>query len=183
MRQLNFILLLTIVLLSACTMGIVQYSACEPIDLHAKIAVIPFANYTETPLAGERAMSITAAILKSRGFCNVVVYQPSEQGKRYLPGMELGTSEKKLLPWARQQGARYAMTGSVNEWGYKVGLDGEPVVGISVQLLELSSGRIVWTAVGSKSRGSRVAASTVAQDLLSSLLKGLSFRGKTCHIR
>ena len=82
-------------------------------------------------------------------------------------------SEPKLLDWARSTHAQYAMTGSVNEWTYKVGLDGEPVVGLSLQLIDLKSGRIVWTAVGSLSGGSRIAVTTTAQRLINSLLRGL----------
>ena len=49
------------------------------------------------------------------------------------------TSRAKLLAWARSTHARYAVTGAVNEWTYKVGLDGEPVVGIAIQLIDLSN--------------------------------------------
>ena len=59
--------------LIGCTAHIVQFSSYAPVDLNAKIAVIPFANYTETPLAGERAMSITAAEMESRGIPHLVV--------------------------------------------------------------------------------------------------------------
>ena len=83
------------------------------------------------------------------------------------------------MQWAQSTGAHYAMTGSINEWNYKVGLDGEPVVGISLQLIDLASKRIVWTAVGSKSGGSRIAVSTVAQQLINTMLNQLF---KSSHI-
>ena len=159
--------------LFSCTGGVVNYSSCVPINLDVKVAVIPFVNNTETPLAGERAMSITAAVLESMGMCCIAVYQNSVHGKVLFPGMNQVESRRALLNWARTTHARYAMTGSVNEWTYKVGLDGEPVVGLSLQLIDLQTNRIVWTAVGSLSRGSRIAVSTTAQNLINSLLKGL----------
>ena len=165
--------------LSACTGSIVNYSPYVPVNVNAKIAVIPFSNYTETPLAGERAMSITAATLESRGLINIVVYQNHEKNNVLLPGMNTLKSQKALLQWAQSTGAHYAMTGSINEWTYKVGLDGEPVVGISLQLIDLASKRIVWTAVGSKSGGSRIAVSTVAQQLINTMLNQLF---KSSHI-
>jgi hypothetical protein len=75
--------------------------------------------------------------------------------------------------WARAQGARYALLGSVQEWRYKAGIDGEPAVGVSLQVLDLSSGQVVWSVSGAKSGWSRQALSAVAQGLLTELLDGL----------
>lgn len=157
-------------LLMSCTATIINSTKPEPISVHDKIAVISFSNNTETPLAGQRAMSITAATLKSRGFTHVETFYHQDQSNILLPGTYKVKSREEQMQWARQIGARYVMTGNVNEWTYKVGLDGEPVAGISLQLIELPSKRTVWTAVGSKSGGSRVALTTVAQDLINALL-------------
>lgn len=173
-KKLKTLLFFLTIFVNGCTGGLVNYSSCAHVNLSSKIATIPFSNHTETPLAGERAMSITAALLESRGICNLVVYQNRYQGKILFPGMNKIDSQEELLQWARRTGARYAMTGSVNEWSYKVGLDGEPVVGVSLQLFDLYTGKIVWTAVGSRSGGSRIAVSTVAQELINTMLDGLS---------
>lgn len=159
--------------IASCTGSILQHSPPVLIHPEAKIAVIPFSNYTETPLAGERAMSISAAGLQSLGRRHITVYQNRMQGKILFPGMNQVESQKALLQWARQNHARYVLTGSVNEWSYKVGLDGEPVVGLEMQLIDLASGRTVWTAVASKSGGSRIAVSTVAQQVINSMLQGM----------
>lgn len=173
-NKLKFFLPFLALFISACTGSIIQHSAPVAINPAYKIAVIPFANNTETPLAGERAMSITAAELQSFGMRNLVVYQSQTQGKILFPGMNKIQSQKTLFAWARQSHARFVVTGSVNEWSYKVGLDGEPVVGLEMQLIDLVTERIIWTAVASKSGGSRVAVSTVAQQVIDSMLKGLS---------
>lgn len=174
-RKWIWVILSLSIFLTGCTGGIVNYSSCPRcIDPCSKIAVVPFSNHTETPLAGERAMSITASLLASRGFCNMSVYQNRYQGKILFPGMNQVVPQDALLDWARGTCANYMMTGTVNEWTYKVGLDGEPVVGISLELIDLNSGAIVWTAVGSQSGGSRLAVSTVGQQLINCLLEGLS---------
>lgn len=167
-------LCLSVMGLGACTAKVINYSPCIMVQPGAKIAVVPFSNNTETPLAGERAMSIAAGVLESRGMTNLVLYQSSEHGKVLFPGMNKVDSEKQLGAWAKRMHARYLVTGSVNEWSYKVGLDGEPVVGVSIQLIDLVCGRIVWTSVGSLSGGSRVAVSTTAQQLMNMMLSGLS---------
>ncbi len=163
-------------LLGGCADHIVNSSQSVPIAKQAKFVVIPFSNYTETPLAGERAMAITAALLESGGLQHVTVYQNNDNANAVLPGMNRVASRATLLRWASDTGAKYVVSGSVTEWGYKVGLDGEPVVGISIQLIELSSKRIIWTAVGSVSGGNRVAVTTMAQKLLNSMLNGFFSR-------
>lgn len=170
----NYLILICSLFISSCTGSIIQHSARLSIDPASRIAVIPFSNYTETPLAGERAMSITAAELQSFGLYNIVVYPNRSQGKILFPGMNKIESQKALFQWARSVHARFVVTGSVNEWSYKVGLDGEPVVGLEMQLIDLSSERIIWTAVASKSGGSRIAVSTVAQQVIDLMLKGIS---------
>ena len=75
--------------------------------------------------------------------------------------------------WAREQGVRYAVTGSVDEWHYKVGIDGEPAVGLNLIVWDLASDQIVWSAVGGKSGYSREAVSVVAQKLISQLVSAL----------
>lgn len=172
-RKWIFLIILLTVNLCACTKEVINYGACSPIRYCSKIAVVPFSNHTETPLAGERAMSITAALLESRGICNLAVYQNRFSGKILFPGMNKIVSQPALLTWSRRHHARYMLTGSVNEWTYKVGLDGEPVVGVSIEIIDLRSGCIVWSAVGSKSDGCRIAVTTVAQSLLNKMLDGL----------
>ena len=75
--------------------------------------------------------------------------------------------------WAIEQGARFALTGSVEEWRYKVGIDGEPAVGVTLKVIDLTNGRVVWSASGAKSGWSRQALSAVAQALLADLLGSL----------
>jgi hypothetical protein len=67
----------------------------------------------------------------------------------------------------------YALTGAVDEWRYKVGIDGEPAVGLTLQIINLTDGdRVVWSAAGSKSGWSREALSAVAQKLIKDMLSG-----------
>ena len=65
------------------------------------------------------------------------------------------------------------MSGSVEEWRYKVGVDGEPAVGLSYTVVDLDSGAVVYSAAGGKSGWSREALSAVAQKLARELLSGL----------
>ena len=68
---------------------------------------------------------------------------------------------------------RYVVTAAVNEWRYKVGVDGEPAVGLMVQVKDLGSGQIVYSAAGGRTGGSREALTAVGQQLVAELIAGV----------
>ena len=165
-------------------LGLVLSAACSTIDTseaprlqaEATWAILPFANNTETPMAGNRAEAIAEALLRSQGIPHVQRY-PAELQQDAL----FATGERKdpadALAWARQAGARYALTGSVDEWRYKVGVDGEPAAGVTLQIIDVQSGETLWSGTGGKSGWSREALAAVAQQLIRDLLQaGLAGR-------
>lgn len=136
------------------------------------IAVLPIVNYTETPQAGLRAEAIAESLLKTGGVASLKRYPASLNPETLFEPAER-EAVGKALEWARAEKARYALTGAVQEWRYKVGVDGEPAVGISLQLLDVASGEVVWSATGSDSGWSRASLSGTAQKLLRRLLAPL----------
>lgn len=136
------------------------------------VAILPIVNYTETPQAGLRAEAITESLLKTGGVASLKRYPPSLNPETLFEPAER-ESVHKALEWARGEKARYALTGAVQEWRYKVGVDGEPAVGISLQLIDVDSGEVVWSATGSHSGWSRESLSGTAQKLLRRLLAPL----------
>lgn len=135
-------------------------------------AVLPLKNNTETPQAGQRAASIAHSVIASYGFTNVVRYSASGDDETLFDPAK-PDQQQTALDWARQQHAHYAITGAVNEWRYKVGVDGEPAVGLTFDVIEVDSGKIVWSTSGSRSGWSRSAVSAVAQRLERQLLSPL----------
>ena len=159
-------------LLGACTT--IDRSQPPVLDKQAQWVVLPFANNTETPLAGQRAESIATAILHGHGVARVKRYPSSLQQEALFDSGDRKQQEEALA-WARQQGARYALTGTIEEWRYKVGVDGEPAAGVTLQIVDVGSGDMLWSATGGKSGWSREALSAVAQQLIRNLLNnGLS---------
>ena len=57
----------------------------------------------------------------------------------------------------------------MEEWRCKVGVDVEPAAGITLQIIDVQSGDILWSGAGGKSGWSREALSAVAQQLLRQL--------------
>ena len=137
------------------------------------IAVLPIVNYTETPQAGVRAEAIAESLLKAGGIANTKRY-PATVSQETLFEPAERQAVTRALEWARTERARYALTGSVQEWRYKVGVDGEPAVGVTLQLLDVQTGNVVWTATGNRTGWSRSSVSGVAQSLLQQMLSPLT---------
>ena len=75
---------------------------------------------------------------------------------------------------AKEQEFDYFISGSVNEWQYKSGLDAEPVVGISLEIQSFETGEILFTSSGARTGWSRGSLSGTAQNLLNDLLNQIT---------
>ena len=158
------------VMLTACTVTSTT-SGGAPLSRDAKWALLPIVNHTEVPQAGLRAEAITEALLRNRGVANMVKYPPALNAESLIEPAERKV-QVEAAKWAREQGMRYGLQGTVDEWRYKVGVDGEPAVGVMLQVIDLQNGSVLWSAVGAKSGWSREALSAVAQKLIGDLLAG-----------
>lgn len=154
--------------LTAC--AVLDTSGPSGADPAARWALLPFANHTETPLAANRAEAITAALLAAKGVAELARYPAGLSQESLFDAGAERKQQDEARAWARSQGARYAIVGSVDEWRYKVGVDGEPAVGIALSIIDLSSDKVIWNGVGGKSGWSREALAAVAQKLIGSLL-------------
>lgn len=156
------------VLLGGCA-TIDSSQGAAVLDSGAKWVLLPILNHTDVPQAGLRAEAITEPLLRARGIGNLVRY-PAALNPETLFDPAERKAQDEAQKWARSQGARYAVYGAVDEWRYKVGIDGEPAVGITLAVLDLKSGEVAWSAVGGKSGWSRESLAAVAQKLIRELL-------------
>jgi hypothetical protein len=157
-------------LLTACGTINVNVSNKLALPCTTRIAVGPLANNSSTPLANRQVESMLTGILQVKGFRNVVAYPRQKSCEKLLYCADEGMSPHQLAHWARKNHIAYIFTGSTNEWGYKVGLDGEPVAGVSLGLINATSGRTEWTGVGSAIGNSRTGLDVIGQQLLNVLL-------------
>ena len=114
---------------SACTaLGLaLMLGACSSLDrgkpptlqTQATWTVLPFANHTETPMAGSRAQAIAQSLLVAR--TGKVLVAPTNTQQEALFDAADEARRQQALEWARGQKVRYALTGTVEEWRYKVG--------------------------------------------------------------
>ncbi|NNM59037.1 MAG: penicillin-binding protein activator LpoB [Legionellales bacterium] len=166
---------LTIIFLFSLLAGCSTYQITkkQSISLYQNtpIAILSFNNNTQTPDANAAASAMCANLLRAKGFTNLIIYQPPTPSQMTIPGLETQPSLSRQLEFARSRGAAYALYGSVNEWNYKVGLDSEPVAGASLELIDLSQNRVVWSSVGSMNGSSRAGLSVAGQNLLGMMLQ------------
>jgi hypothetical protein len=146
-----------------------------PTDLNpdAGWALLPIMNYTQTPQAGLSAESILGSLARGGGIRGMRRYPAGLNAESLFEPAERDALEQALR-WARDAGLRYGIAGSVDEWRYKVGVDGEPAVGITLQVIDIETGEVLWSATGSKSGWSREALSAVAHKLIAELIQPLS---------
>lgn len=84
----------------------------------AVYVVLPFENLTETPLAGLRVASIVEGVALSKGYkIKNGLYE--KESKEYTK-----QDIDNILNKIRDFGVDYVITGSVNEFRYKTGIDG-----------------------------------------------------------
>ncbi len=164
--------------LAACALGgcsVRQVKRGAPLDEHAAWVMLPVRNFAETPLAGERTRALVATLLRMRGIGDLREY-PDAEGKDDLPDLDDQRRYQSALDWARAQGMVYGVTGAVHEWHYRGGPDGEPAVGLGLGVIELSTGRVVWSAAGALEGWGHETLSGTAQKLIGSLVSDLDLR-------
>lgn len=143
-----------------------------PIAAGDKVALLPVANFTDVPQAGLRVEAMLEPALRQAGLTQLAVY-PAQLNPETLFEPAERKAQAEAEKWARAQGMRYVVTGAVNEWRYKVGVDGEPAVGLMVQVKDLKSDQIVYSAAGGRTGGSREALAAVGQRLAAELVSGI----------
>lgn len=163
------VLLLGVTVLSGCST--LDSSHAPTLERSASWVVLPFANHTETPLAGNRAEAIAQALLATHNVGPIRRAPTHQETEALFNSAAADALQSDALAWAREQKIRYALVGTVQEWRYKVGVDGEPAAGVMLQILDVSTGLPIWSGSGAQSGWSREALSAVAQKLIQKLLR------------
>ncbi len=127
-------------------------------------AVVPFYNFTETPMAGLRASHILEGVLRAKGYRVYNRYWKEDD--------DLSTDEiKNLIRELKNKDVRYIVSGTVNEWRYKTGIDGEPAVSLTLYVIDAYTGSIVWSGSVSRSGYSFESLGVVAEKLIKKVIK------------
>jgi hypothetical protein len=161
--------------LGACSSTVMTMQRGPAMRGGARWVLLPLANYSETPQAGERAAAMIETLLRRDGVSQLALY-PGGSGEDAQVTSNERQRADQALDWAKKQGFQYAVSGSVEEWRYKSGLDGEPAVGVTVRIADVASGRVLWSASGTRSGTAGENTSGTALKLLDALVQGLDIR-------
>ncbi len=162
--------LLTIVWQSGCTN--LESGTSIEVSKSAPWAILPLQNLAETPRAGERVESMLLSLLQNQGV-NPLMSYPKGDANDLALFIDDGKRLAAAQIWARESGWRYGVTGSIQEWRYKTGLDGEPAVGITLSLIDLQSDALIWTATASRTGWGSENLTTTTTKVLKTLLAEL----------
>lgn len=164
----RWIIVIWVLFFAGCTT--VEVAPPPSLSADATWVILPFVNYTETPQAGLRAETIAENVLRAEGALKLQRYPNSVITETLFESMDRKQFDAALA-WARTEKRQYALTGSVSEWRYKVGVDGEPAVGMTLQVIDVATGDVLWAATGGRTGWSRESLSGVAQKLIAELLE------------
>lgn len=165
----TFIILITLATLMGCS----SYHADRtPIEITSnQWAMMPMVNYSQSPMAGEQLEDLLTSLLFQKGI-SLAQYPKQKSGKN-LPTLTMTLSTPEQRQWLSKQNADYVLSGSVQEWHYKTGLDGEPAVTITLTLHNKKTQELVWSATGARSGWGRESIGYAAHTVISELLSDL----------
>lgn len=163
------LLISCVLLLAACSTTRVHQG--QALSGNAGWGIAALSNHSETPLAGQRVEGMLLTALGQQGVSSPQV------APRQTPVNPLAFSNDNdlqgALSWAQGRSLRYLVTGAVEEWHYKTGLDGEPAVGLTLQVRDANSGEVLWSASGARSGWGFSTLSGVGGELLDDLVSEL----------
>ncbi|MGF1681501.1 hypothetical protein [Photobacterium minamisatsumaniensis] len=164
------LILATSLTLSACSSYQVPDSQSFAAD--SSWAVMPMTNNSSTPLAAEKAEQILNAQLYAKGI-NAQMY-PASATNDLKSILDNNVKQQQAQAWLATQPIDFVITGSVEEWHYKSGLDGEPAVGITLEVKSAKSGTTYWRATGTRGGWGRESVSGTGHIVIDELLDGLN---------
>lgn len=175
--RLNFLFFIILLnLLIGCSVTNVQKGVS--LSSSERWIVLPFQNYSQTPRAGEQAEGILATLLRIQGLPNIEMYQQQADKESGWSELNSRKYQENALLLASKNNISYAVTGSIDEWQYKLGVGSEPAVGLTIRIIEISSGNVVWSASGARSGWSTESLTGTAQKLLKNLISDLKITKK-----
>jgi hypothetical protein len=150
------VLAVAVIGLGGCAATVSEMS--PPLDHRKPFYVMPFTNQSNMPMAQSQVEEIMASALSARGL-SVKVY-PKSQVNDIQASLEPEKRFEAAQTWVSQQPEGYLIQGSVHEWQYKFGLDGEPAVGFTMTVNDMNQVEL-WRASTSRSGWGRESISRI----------------------
>ena len=108
--------------------------------------------------------------MRAKGSKNVTLFLPENRNPLLFDNTE---QRKEAIEAAQQQGADYLVTGTVEEWRYKRGLEGEPAVGVTLELRTADGQTIVWSGTSARTGWGRESLSVAGHKVIDELTEAM----------
>ncbi|WP_111496978.1 DUF4136 domain-containing protein [Marinobacter bohaiensis] len=164
--RLPTLLFASLLVLSGCSVLQSEDGLAIPAD--SRLAVVPLMNLSQTPQAGEQAASVLSALLRAEGSHNTTLFLPQQRDPLLYDNSE---RRQEALESAEASAPDYLVTGTVEEWRYKSGLDGEPAVGVTLEIRDADTERLVWSGTSARTGWGRESLSVAAHKVLDELVE------------
>ncbi|MEF1311864.1 hypothetical protein QTO01_17365 [Vibrio mytili] len=134
-------------------------------------AIMPMINNANTPMAAEKAEQLVATQLYAKGIRTI--RYPATNNTDLRSVLDSSVKQQNAQAWLANQSVDYVITGSIEEWHYKSGLDGEPAVGLTLEIQSAKTGEVRWRASGSRVGWGRESITGTGQVVIEKLLDGM----------
>ncbi len=168
------LILFLIAMLAGCVSELDVRSG-PPLQRAARWALLPFGDYGETPQAAERAEELATTLWRVRWNIDLQRY-PDTKESAALVDIDERQRYEKALQWARAEGYVYGVAGSVQEWRYRNGSEGEAAVGLGLRVINIQTGRPEWVAIGARTGFGSQTVSGIAERLMRRMLNQLKVK-------
>lgn len=161
-----YLLFLPLLLLSSCASTIETSSRSVALPRGASILLPVYENATSNENAGLALAELTGTALMSRGYS---VHQLERPDVLLIdPGAAPNLATYRSL--ARSKGAQFILLGTVQEYDFKTDLDGSPAVGITLKVIDPSTGAVLHQGSASKVGHFSSSLTSTAQKAVADLL-------------
>jgi len=134
------LLTVTALLLVGCSTTIHQGTAPASPTSDLRVFLAPFNNATDDDHAGRALTEITASVLLEHGITLANTELANARTRAENAAGEDGLYSESI----KALNATHLLIGTVHEYRYKTDLDGDPVVGISMRLVDTATSRVLW---------------------------------------
>jgi len=158
MKKLLFFIV-AILILTGCAK---KEISIEPNSKFPKqVKIIPFANLTQNPLAGYKVASIANGVIKE--------YNISVTNSLFTYP-EKDYSLKEIQNILNQYNNGYIVTGFVNEYKYKAGIDANPAVSVTLKIYDAKNKKYIFTSTVSEVGTTYDSLGVITQNCLKDLM-------------
>lgn len=133
-------LLSLILFVSGCAHVVTTGSSTGENLTIGRLLLPPFVNATDDEHASRAITEMTGSALVQAG---IPLYQTEDLVIRTAQDTAQGP-DGRYAEIARSVGATHLLIGTVHEYRYKTDLDGDPAVGITMRIVQASTGETVW---------------------------------------